>query len=189
MVEALRRNVAARHGPGVARSVRRIAVSTLSPTTTSDPPSDNHRSARQAASIFVPERYRVVDERWGYAPAVAVRDGAIHVSSVLVFLEGEGTHAERYAAGVRTAWRRIEQVFGTTGATLDDVIRIHSYHTDLARQLEIAARVRREPMAPPEPASTAVGIAALAAPDGVTDFEVTAHKPRSRRLFCSAMHA
>lgn len=59
-------------------------------------------------------------------------------------------------------------------ASLDDVIEIASFHTDLQRQLEVAVKARMEIMSPPHPAWTAVGTTALATPDGVTESKVVA---------------
>ena len=120
--------------------------------------------------------------------AVAMRDRAIHVSGVLTVPDGEGTCAEQRAAGLRSARRCIEPILGTTGATRDDATRINSDHDDLARQLEVAACVRRGLGPAPHTAWTAGGMAALAAPDGGTDLEVTADRSRQQHLSRGAMH-
>lgn len=133
-----------------------------------------HDGARQRATVIVPGRMRAAYDQWGYAPAIVTSGGLIYVSGVVVVLEGNGTYAERYAAGLRTAIRRLGEVLTSAGASLDDVVKINSFHTDLARQIDIAVKVRQEMMAPPHPAWTAVGTPALAVPDGVTEIEVVA---------------
>ncbi len=131
---------------------------------------------RQKAEIIVPEKAKASYENWGYAPAVKVGN-TIYVSGVVSFLEGEGTYEERYARGFRTALNWIEKVLKEGGASLDDVVDITSFHTDLQRQLEVAVKVRMEAMSPPHPAWTAVGTTALASPDGVTEIKVVAYVP------------
>jgi len=131
---------------------------------------------RQKAQVIVPEEARSSYETWGYAPAVKVGD-TIYVSGVVSLLEGEGSYDERYARGFKTALDWIEKVLNEAGASLDDVIDITSFHTDLQRQLDVAIKVRMEAMSPPHPAWTAVGTTALATPDGVTEIKVVAYAP------------
>ena len=133
--------------------------------------------SRQAAEVIVPEAARSSYENWGYAPAVRVGD-TIYVSGVVSVLEGEGTYEERYARGFKTALNWIEQILNEAGASLDDVIDITSFHTDLQRQLQPAIKARMEVMAKPHPAWTAVGTTALASPDGVTEIKVVASKKK-----------
>ncbi len=129
--------------------------------------------SRQSATIVVPEDARSSYENWGYAPAVKVGN-TLYVSGVVAYLEGEGSYEDRYARGFLTALRWIETVLAEGGASMDDVIDITSYHTDLQRQLQTAIKVRMENMSPPHPAWTAVGTTALASPDGVTEIKVVA---------------
>ena len=131
--------------------------------------------SRQSAEIIVPESHTWAYENWGFAAAV-VEDDIVYVSGVVTFLEGEGTYEERYARGFRSALVEIDNILGEAGATLDDVVDITTFHTDLARQIEIAVAVRMEVMKEPHPAWTAVGTTALAVPDGVTEIKVIAHR-------------
>lgn len=128
---------------------------------------------RQRAEVIVPDEARSSYENWGYAPAVKVGN-TIYVSGVVSLLEGEGSYEERYARGFKTALNWIEKVLNEAGASLDDVVDITSFHTDLQRQLEVAVKARMESMAPPHPSWTAVGTTALATPDGVTEIKVVA---------------
>ena len=132
--------------------------------------------SRQQAQIIVPEEAKSSYENWGYAPAVKVGN-TIYVSGVVSRLEGEGSYEERYARGFKTALGWIEKVLNEAGASLDDVVDIASFHTDLQRQLDVAIKVRMEAMSLPHPAWTAVGTSALATPDGVTEIKVVAYLP------------
>lgn len=128
----------------------------------------------QNAEIVIPEAAKSSYENWGYAPAVRVGN-IIYVSGVVSLLEGEGTYEERYARGFKSALDWLETVLNEAGASLDDVVDITSFHTDLARQLQPAIKARMESMSIPHPAWTAVGTTALATPDGVTEIKVVAH--------------
>ena len=131
--------------------------------------------SRQSAEIIVPESHTWAYENWGFAAAV-VEDDIVYVSGVVTFLEGEGSYEERYARGFRSALVEIDNILGEAGASLDDVVDITTYHTDLARQIQTAVAVRMEVMNEPHPAWTAVGTTALAVPDGVTEIKVIAHR-------------
>lgn len=133
--------------------------------------------SRQAAEVIVPEDRQASYDTWGYAPAIRAGD-TIYVSGVVSGLVGEGSYEERYARGFRRALEHIDAVLKEAGASLDDVIDITTFHTDLQRQLEVAVRVRMEVMSPPHPAWTAVGTTALATADGVTEIKVVAYVSR-----------
>lgn len=128
---------------------------------------------RQKAEIIIPEDARSSYENWGYAPAVKVGN-TIYVSGVVSSLQGEGSYEERYARGFKQALEWIDEILHEAGASLDDVVDITSFHTDLQRQLQTAIKVRMEHMNMPHPAWTAVGTTALAIPDGVTEIKVVA---------------
>lgn len=131
-------------------------------------------SRQQAAEVIVPEAARPWYEQDAYAPAVKIGN-AIYLSGIVFTLEGTGSYSERYAAGFRSAMRRIEEVLMEAGASLDDVIDFTSYHTDMSAQLETALQVRKEAFAPPYPTWTAVGVSELALPNGVSEIKVIAH--------------
>jgi len=134
--------------------------------------------ARQQSRIIVPtDRAKSIYDTWGFAPAIVARDGTIYLSGVIVKLDGEGTYEERYAAGFKKAIGRIGETLGAAGASLDEVLDITTYHTDLARQLETAVKARKEVMRPPHPSWTAVGTTALASPEGMTEVRVIAKLP------------
>ena len=131
--------------------------------------------SRQNAEVIIPEQARPYYEDAGYAPALRVGD-TIYVSGVVVSLIGEGSYEERYARGYQAALEWIGTVLTEGGASLDDVIDITTFHTDLQRQLDTAVEVNKQIMPMPHPAWTAVGTTALASPDGVTEIKVVAHK-------------
>ncbi len=129
---------------------------------------------RQKAEIIIPEGWRQTYDNWGFAPAVRTEDGTIYVSGVVASLRGEGSYEEQYAEGFRAALETIANILETGGASMDDVVQLMTFHTDLARQVDTAVRVRKEMMNPPHPAWTAVGTTALVPPLGVTEIQVVA---------------
>jgi enamine deaminase RidA (YjgF/YER057c/UK114 family) len=132
---------------------------------------------RQQSTVVVPAFMQRAYDGWGYAPAIVTRDGTVYVSGVPFALVGTGTYEERYAAGFRQALDAIERILKEAGASLDDVVEIRSYHTDIARQLDTAVKVRMQRMNPPHPAWTAVGTTGLAMPEAVTEVSVVAKLP------------
>lgn len=134
----------------------------------------NAQGARQQSEVVVPDSNRATYERYGYAPAIKTQDGTIYVSGVIVGLVGEGSYEERYAAGFKQALAYIDSILAEAGATLDDVIDITSYHTDMAKQIQPAIAARMAAMNEPHPTWTAIGTTGLAVPDGVTEIRVIA---------------
>ncbi len=130
--------------------------------------------SRKAAEIVIPQDSQSLYDSWGFAPAIKI-DNVVYVSGVVAVLEGEGSYEQRYASGLRSALQRIDRILNEAGASLDDVVDITTFHTDLQRQIETAVAVRMKAMKPPHPAWTAVGTTALAVPDGTTEIKVIAH--------------
>lgn len=133
--------------------------------------------ARQQSKVIVPGMMKGAYDNWGYAPAIVTRDGTIYVSGIVSGLHGTGSYEERYAAGFERALDMIDRVLKEAGASLDDVVDITTYHTDIARQLDTAIKVRMKKMNPPHPAWTAIGTTGLAVPDGQTEIRVIAKLP------------
>ena len=131
--------------------------------------------ARQRANIIIPDSHKAAYENLGFAAAVEI-DGIIYVSGVVSELEGEGTYEERYGRGFESALRQIDVVLGEAGASLDDVVKMTTFHTDLRAQGVTAVNVRKQVMSPPHPAWTAVGTPTLFPLEGMTEIEVIAHK-------------
>lgn len=129
--------------------------------------------SRQEATPVIPEGWQGIYDRMGFAPALIVGD-TMYVSGMIAGLRGEGTYEERYANGLRHLFGNLEKILAPAGATLDDIVELTSFHTDLQRQLKTILAVRKEMMKNvPHPAWTAVGTTALASPDGQTEIKFT----------------
>ena len=64
----------------------------------------------------------------------------------------------------RIAFRQMERTLREAGATLDDVVSLTSYHTDMAH-LDSFREVKDEFIRAPYPAWTIIGVSALASPE------------------------
>lgn len=125
--------------------------------------------ARDRADIIVPERMQGTYDSWHFAPAVKI-DGRVYLSGVVATpIDGD------LQAGYHRAWRRIQEVLREAGASLDDIVEMTTYHTDLKGQLSDFSMVKDDYIRPPYSAWTAVGVTELATPHGVTEIKVIAH--------------
>lgn len=130
------------------------------------------QGSRQDAVPLIPDNWRSIYEEYGFSPALKVGD-TIYVSGMIVRLQGEGTYQEQYANGIRAIFSLLEKLLAEEGATLDDIVEMTSFHTDLPRQMQTILAVRKELMNEPHPAWTAVGTTALAVPEGQTEIKFT----------------
>jgi len=139
--------------------------------------------SRQTATPIIPDaQWQKIYEDYGFSPALLIGD-TVHVSGIIVRLKGEGTYEERYAAGLRGTFAFLERLIEPTGATLDDIIEMTSFHTDIAKQLPTILSVRKSLMNKPHPAWTAVGTTGLADPNGQTEIKFLIKlKPRATNV-------
>jgi len=79
-------------------------------------------------------------------------------------------------AQTRQAWENIKAVLSAAGASLNDVVKITQFITDMSRFRE-TQEVRKEYFKDYAPASTSVEIKSLAFPDLLIEIEVVAIKP------------
>src|SRR5262245_4833289 len=73
----------------------------------------------------------------------------------------------------RVAFRQLERTLREAGATMDDIVCLTSYHTDMA-QLDAFRAVKDEFIRAPYPAWTILGVAALASPDMLVEISAIA---------------
>jgi enamine deaminase RidA (YjgF/YER057c/UK114 family) len=112
----------------------------------------------------------------GFSQAWKVEDGGtlIFVSGqVSVSAEGQVMHEGDFAAQVRLTFENLRTVLEASGASLQDVVRLGVYLTDMGRLPEVM-RIKGEFISGDQPASTAIGVAALAAPGLMVEIEATA---------------
>ena len=128
--------------------------------------------SRQHATPLIPEKGAQSYDAYGYSAALRVGD-TIYVSGIVSRLKGEGTYAERYRNGLLTLFKNLETIIAPAGATLDDVIEMTSFHTDMAQQIAPMSALNKELMKKPYPVWTAIGTTGLAVPSGVTEIKFT----------------
>jgi enamine deaminase RidA (YjgF/YER057c/UK114 family) len=94
----------------------------------------------------------------GYSPGIAAQGQKV------IFVSGQGP--DDVKADMETQLRqtldRIGAVLKAAGASFKDVVMIRSYFVHLNRDLPIYRKVRKDYLKEPYPASTAVGVTALA---------------------------
>ena len=94
----------------------------------------------------------------GYSPGIAAQPGKI------VFVSGQGP--KDLNASMETqmhqTFQRIGRVLEEGGASFAHIVMMRSYFVNIERDLPIFRKVRREYLLAPYPASSAVGVPALA---------------------------
>jgi enamine deaminase RidA (YjgF/YER057c/UK114 family) len=80
----------------------------------------------------------------------------------------------------RVAFRQLERILRESGATMDDIVCLTSYHTDMAH-VESFRAVKDEFIRAPYPAWTVLGVAALASPDMLVEISAVAVVGSGRR--------
>ena len=133
------------------------------------------KGARARAKIIVPDSAQAMYDNFGFAPAVEA-DGIIYVSGVISKLEGEGSYAEQYTRGFETGLKAIDAILKEAGASLDDVVEMTTFHTEIGKQAGGAVAARKSLMSEPHSSWTAIGTTGLVDPAGVTEIKVIAHR-------------
>ena len=87
--------------------------------------------------------------------------------------EGELVGEGDFEAQTRQVFENLRTVLGEAGASLEDVVKITVYLTDIGN-LRDFGRIKAEFIAGPQPASTAIGVTALALPGLMIEVEATA---------------
>jgi 2-iminobutanoate/2-iminopropanoate deaminase len=114
-----------------------------------------------------------------YAQGVKTSGGTIVWISGQVSQDKDGkmVHKGDFAGQARQALTNLKAMVEAAGGTIDDIIKVNTYLTDL-RYREELARVRSEFFRDGKlPASTLVGVTALADPDMLVEIEAIAVLP------------
>jgi enamine deaminase RidA (YjgF/YER057c/UK114 family) len=106
----------------------------------------------------------------GYTP------GILAEGRKLVFVSGQGPRDldAEMETQIRQTLERIGKVLEAAGGSLKNVVMLRSYFVNIARDLPIYRKVRKEYLSKPYPASTAVGVTALATPQLQIEIEAVA---------------
>jgi 2-iminobutanoate/2-iminopropanoate deaminase len=87
--------------------------------------------------------------------------------------KGQPAHKGDFAAQARAVFAAVKAQVEAGGGTLDNVVKINTYLTDIRHRTELVA-VREEFLGKKGPASTLVAVAALAHPDWLIEVEAIA---------------
>jgi len=110
-----------------------------------------------------------------YSPGWEVSGGRlIYVAGQIPWnAEGKNVALGDVAGQARQVLANVQAVLAEAGTTLDDVIKLTIFTTDI-RFRDTINQVRSEIFKPPYPASTQVAVAALADPDWLLEIEAVA---------------
>jgi 2-iminobutanoate/2-iminopropanoate deaminase len=114
-----------------------------------------------------------------YTPAFKVSDGELIVVSGTVGVDANGKTlgVGDAAAQTRQALANIRTTLEAAGASLDDVIHVRVFSTDMGNRAAINAE-RRKVFKEPMPASTHVQVTRLVDEDWLVEIEAMAFVPR-----------
>ena len=89
----------------------------------------------------------------------------------------DGAIPESFGDQARLVWRRLETLLAANDMALGDVVKIVIFMTDMARDIGTLREVHAEVLGPDiKPASTGIGVSALALPELKLEIELIAAK-------------
>jgi 2-iminobutanoate/2-iminopropanoate deaminase len=106
----------------------------------------------------------------GYSPGILVE------GQKMIFVSGQGSHdlSADVETQIRQIFERIASVLQEAGGSMENVTMIRSYFVNMDRDLAAFRKVRKEFLVEPYPASTAIGVTALAMPGLQIEIEAVA---------------
>jgi len=116
------------------------------------------------------------DDKFIFSQAVQVGNTIYVSGQVALDPDGKVVGKGDMKAQTRQAWENIKAVLEAAGASLNDVVKITQFITDMSRFME-TQEVRKEYLTDPAPAATSVEIKSLAFPDLLIEIEVVAVTP------------
>jgi enamine deaminase RidA (YjgF/YER057c/UK114 family) len=128
-------------------------------------------SARDADKVLMPadEETRALYNQFGFAEAI-VHGDTVYISGVIVSPVEGLSEEEAYDA----SWQYIASILERAGSSLDDVIDVTSFHTDLPAQAEAFVASKNRYLTAPYPAWTAIDIDSLFLENGMVEIKVVA---------------
>ena len=115
-------------------------------------------------------------DRRGFSQAWKVDDGGSLIfasGQVSISPDGQLVHGADFVAQTRQVFENLREVLQQAGASLDHVVKLNVFLTDMGRMPEYGA-VKSEFFSGAQPASTAVGVTSLAAPGLMIEVEAVA---------------
>lgn len=122
-------------------------------------------------SDVVPEAMKMIPEKSNYSPGVRVGD--------MLYIAGQVGRDEQWkpVAGVEAqiakAWDNVALVLKEAGGSLDDIVDLLTFHTDMSH-IAIFHQVKNRYLKSNRPAWTAVGTSALYDPEIIVEIKAVA---------------
>jgi enamine deaminase RidA (YjgF/YER057c/UK114 family) len=113
------------------------------------------------------------ERKFGYSRAVRVGNVVAVAGTTAVDQNGTVIGPGDPAAQARFIYQKIGRALAEAGASMEDVIRVRTFVTDISRWEDIA-RVQGEVFAAIRPAATIVEVSAFVSPDLLVEIEVDA---------------
>ena len=117
----------------------------------------------------------VWEKKYGYSRAVDVGDRVIVAGTTAVDDDGAVVGAGSPYEQAKFIYRKIERALKQGGSSLQDVVRVRTFVTDITRWEEVA-RAQGEVFSEIRPAATLVQVVALVDPRLLVEIEVDAIK-------------
>jgi reactive intermediate/imine deaminase len=115
------------------------------------------------------------DDRFNYSQGIQIGNSVYVSGQVALDAEGNVVGKGDMKAQTRQALENVKTVLEASGASMEDVVKVTVYVTDISRLAE-THEVRSQFFPDPPPASTGVEISALAFPDLLVEIEAVAVK-------------
>lgn len=130
--------------------------------------------ARSEATVLMSTnpQARQDQEKYGYSDAVIAGD-MIFLSGIVV---GQAPGETDLAPAFDRVFRHIDRILNRAGASLDDVVDMTSFHTDIAAQISPMAEAAKRHLKSPPPAWTAIDVDRLLPDRGIAEIKVVARK-------------
>jgi enamine deaminase RidA (YjgF/YER057c/UK114 family) len=124
-------------------------------------------------TAIVPCSLKATSETFQFAPAVRI--GNQILISGIVGVDAEGRLPPDFRSQARNVFMTLEAILNESGATLDDVASLNSYHVgDLHSQLRELVDVKATRIRPPHPIWTGVGVTQLGVPGAPLEISAVA---------------
>jgi enamine deaminase RidA (YjgF/YER057c/UK114 family) len=108
----------------------------------------------------------------GYSESVMITNGSVKT----IYVSGQISDAPDFESQMRDVLTKLEKALNNVGANMKDIVKMNTYIVDYQpEQLEIFRNVRKEVMGDEKmPASTLVGVTALARPEWLIEIDAVA---------------
>lgn len=137
-------------------------------------------------AYYLSEEQKERQAAWGYAGAYRAGD-FVYLSGVVTGApDGAALDAEGFKEHLRRSFRYAGETLKAAGSSLDEVVDIASFHVwdspafpeGKLVHMEAVAAVKREFMAAPDPAWTAIGVSELLPDNGLVEIRMIAYSPQ-----------